>query len=116
MAPPVEPPPLGVWLRNVKQDLPSSRTWPGTCSCGPRGLLGATLSECNPSLLQEAQGTSALGTDVHGYETVGTVVTAPNPSMGELYDETLHRARDVPELVSLVLEGFPTPRPRPRVA
>lgn len=110
MALPVEPPRLGLWVRNMGQASAFLYNLAGHLflRAGP-DYSAAMLAETNPGLLERAGATSALHHDVHGYETVGDIMAALNPPEGELYDTTIERARDVQELISLVMGKFPHP-------
>jgi hydrogenase large subunit len=110
MALPVEPPPLGIWVRNMGQGAAVLYNLAGHLflRAGP-DYSAEMLSENNPAALERANDTRALNADVHGYETVGDIMSALDPLYGELYYETIQRARDVQELISLAYGKFPHP-------
>ena len=110
MAASAPPPPLAVRIRNMGQGAAFLYNLAGHLflRAGP-DYSAAMLSKTNPRLLERAEATSALRADAHGYETVGAVMAALDPVTGDLYDETLRRARDVQKLVSLALGKFPHP-------
>lgn len=110
MALPVEPPRLGLWVRNIGQASAFLYNIAGHLflRAGP-DYSAAMLAETNPALLERARATDALGSEVHGYETIGDIMAALDPPGGELYDTTIERARDVQELIALVMGKFPHP-------
>lgn len=110
MAFPVEPPPLGVWTRNMGQGAGFLLSLAGNLFllAGP-DYSEQVLSHTNPELVERAHETSALRTEVHGYETIGDIMTALDPLDGELYLEVIERAREVEELASLVVGKYPHP-------
>ncbi len=110
MAADAPPPALGVWVRNMGQAAAFLYNVAGHLflRAGP-DYSAALLDERNPALLARAHETSALRADVHGYETVGDIMAALDPVEGEMYLETVRRARDVQQLISLPLGKFPHP-------
>jgi hydrogenase large subunit len=110
MAVPVKPPPLGVWVRNMGQAAGFLLDHAGHLFllAGP-DYSEAALSETNPDVFETATNTAAPHADIHGYETVGDIMTALNPWDGELYLEVLRKAREVLQLASLMLGKYPHP-------
>lgn len=110
MAFPVEPPPLGVWTRNMGQGAGFLLSLAGNLFllAGP-DYSEQVLSETNPEIVERAYDTSALRTEIHGYETIGDIMAALNPLEGELYLEVIEKARRVEELTSLVVGKLPHP-------
>jgi hydrogenase large subunit len=104
------PPALGVWGRNMGQAAAFLYNIAGHLflRAGP-DYSAAMVAERNPDLLARAGDTSARRADVHGYGTVGDIMAALDPLEGELYLETIDRARTVQQLISLPLGKFPHP-------
>ncbi|WP_396611346.1 nickel-dependent hydrogenase large subunit [Haloferax sp. S1W] len=110
MAFPVEPPPLGVWARNMGQAAAFlyDHALHLFLLAGP-DYSAAMLKKTNPDLYEEAKNTSAPHEDIHGYETVGDIMDALNPLEGELYLEALQQTRDARQMASLMLGKYPHP-------
>ena len=110
MAFPVEPPPMGVWARNMGQAgaFLYDHALHLFLLAGP-DYSEALLGESNPDVFERATETAAPHEDVHGYETVGDIMTAMNPLEGELYLNALKRTRDARQLASLMLGKYPHP-------
>jgi hydrogenase large subunit len=110
MAFPVEPPPTGVWARNMGQAgaFLYDHALHLFLLAGP-DYSEAMFSRSNPDIVAAANETSAPGQDAHGYETVGDVMTAMNPLEGELYLEALEKTRLARQLASLMLGKYPHP-------
>src|SRR3982751_1946199 len=59
------------------------------------------VKETNPSLLRQAENTSAPGKDIHGYQTIADIMRALNAFTGSFYLETLQVARYTREMYCL---------------
>ncbi|MFB6168098.1 MAG: nickel-dependent hydrogenase large subunit [Haloferacaceae archaeon] len=110
MAFPVEPPPLGVWARNMGQAgaFLYDHSLHLFLLAGP-DYSEAMLSKTNPGLYDLAKETGAPNEHLHGYETVGDIMDALNPLEGELYLEALEKTRDARQMASLMLGKYPHP-------
>jgi hydrogenase large subunit len=110
MAFPVEPPPMGVWARNMGQAAAFlyDHSLHLFLLAGP-DYSESLLSQSNPDVVEAAKETSAPHADVHGYETVGEIMTAMNPLEGELYLEALENTREARSAASLMLGKYPHP-------
>ncbi|WP_306052134.1 nickel-dependent hydrogenase large subunit [Natronococcus wangiae] len=110
MAFPVEPPPMGVWARNMGQAAAFlyDHSLHLFLLAGP-DYSESLLSQSNPDVVEQAKRTSAPHADVHGYETVGEIMTAMNPLEGELYLEALENTREARQAASLMLGKYPHP-------
>ncbi|MFC4439108.1 MULTISPECIES: nickel-dependent hydrogenase large subunit [Natrialbaceae] len=110
MAFPVEPPPMGVWARNMGQAAAFlyDHSLHLFLLAGP-DYSESLLSQSNPDVVEQAKETSAPHEDVHGYETVGEIMTAMNPLEGELYLEALENTREARQAASLMLGKYPHP-------
>ena len=94
MAFPVAPPPFGTTLRNL---LLALEFWYDNplhlfLLAGP-DYSQAIVETTNPSIWTRAQRTSAPHAEVHGFRTVGDIMTALNPLTGSLYLEGLNMTR-----------------------
>lgn len=110
MAFPVEPPPMGVWARNMGQAgaFLYDHALHLFLLAGP-DYSESMVSRSNPDVFETATETAAPHEDVHGYETVGDIMTALNPLEGELYLEALEKTRDARQMASLMLGKYPHP-------
>ena len=110
MAFPVEPPPMGVWARNMGQAAAFlyDHSLHLFLLAGP-DYSESLLSQSNPDVVAQAMETSAPHADVHGYETIGEIMTAMNPLEGELYLEALENTREARSAASLMLGKYPHP-------
>lgn len=110
MAFPVEPPTMGVLARNMGQ----AAAFLYDHSLHLFLLAGPDYSESmmmrsNPDVVETADETSAPHADVHGFETIGEIMTAMNPLEGELYLEALENTREARAAASLMLGKYPHP-------
>src|ERR687893_373453 len=53
----------------------------------------------NHAVCSKAETTAAPGMDVHGYRTIGEIMTSYNPFVGETYKEALHMSRIGREMI-----------------
>ncbi len=106
----VQPPPLGIVVRNMLLALEYLYDHPLHLFllAGPdysQALVGAT----NPELLARAQKTAAPGANTHGYATIGSLMEDMNPLTGSLYLEALHMTRVAREAYVLLGAKYPHP-------
>src|SRR5579885_1565589 len=62
------------------------------------------VKETNPGLFEKAQNTLAPNSNLHGYRTIGDIMTALNPFTGDFYRQTLQMSRMTREMFCL-MEG-----------
>lgn len=110
MAFPVAPPPFGITMRNL---LLALEFWYDNplhlfLLAGP-DYSQAIVETTNPALWTRAQRTPAPHADVHGFRTVGDIMTALNPLTGSLYLEGLNMTRIAREAYVLVGAKYPHP-------
>jgi hydrogenase large subunit len=110
MALPVEPPPMGVWARNMGQAAAFlyDNSLHLHLLAGP-DYSAAMMADTNPDLLATARETAAPHADVHGYETVGDIMAGLDPLEGDLYLSALEKTRDARQMASLMLGKYPHP-------
>ncbi|WP_211225995.1 nickel-dependent hydrogenase large subunit [Haloplanus natans] len=110
MALPVEPPPMGVWARNMGQAAAFlyDNSLHLHLLAGP-DYSAAMMADTNPDLLATARETAAPHADIHGYETVGEIMEGLNPLEGDLYLSALEKTRDARQMASLMLGKYPHP-------
>ena len=110
MAFPVEPPPMGVWARNMGQAAAFlyDHTIHLFLLAGP-DYSESLLGDSNPEVMETARNTAAPHADVHGYESIGDIMTALDPLEGELYLKGLEKTRDARQMASLMLGKYPHP-------
>ena len=105
------PPPLGIMIRNIALALEFLYDHPLHLHllAGPdysAAIVGAT----NPSLLARAERSEAPNAGVHGYRTIGDLMTDMNPLTGKLYLEALHMTRVAREAYVLICGKYPHPQ------
>ncbi len=107
----IQPPPLGILTRNMLLALEYLYDHPLHLFllAGP-DYSAQIVGETNPSLLDKAQGAKAKHESVHGYRTVGEIMTDLNPLTGKLYLEALMMTRVAREAYSLIGGKFPHPQ------
>lgn len=110
MAFPVEPPPMGVWARNMGQAAAFlyDHALHLFLLAGP-DYSEALVSQSNPGVVETAASTAAPNADLHGYDTIGDIMAGLNPLEGELYLEALQVTRDARQMSSLMLGKYPHP-------
>jgi hydrogenase large subunit len=106
-----QPPPLGVLIRNLALALEFLYDHPLHLHllAGP-DYSAAIVEGTNPSLMQRARTTEARHADVHGYRTMGELMTDLNPLSGSLYLEALHMTRVAREAYVLICGKYPHPQ------
>ncbi|MFN8482250.1 MAG: nickel-dependent hydrogenase large subunit [Anaerolineae bacterium] len=110
MAFPVVPPPLGVTVRNMMLAL---EYWYDNplhlfLLAGP-DYSQAIVQPTNPSVWEKATTTTAPRAAIHGYRTVGDIMTDMNPLTGQLYLQALAMTRTAREAYVLVGGKYPHP-------
>lgn len=110
MAFPVKPPPLGILVRNMLLSIEYLYDNPLHLFllAGP-DYSEAIIKQTNPEIFQRAQKTPAPGANVHGYGTVGAIMTDLNPLTGSLYLEALHMTRVAREAYVTIGAKYPHP-------
>ena len=68
------------------------------------------VRETNPEIWERAQTRPAPGSELHGYSTIGEIMTAMTPLTGELYPEALHMTRVAREAYVLIGGKYPHPQ------
>ncbi|HMQ29839.1 MAG TPA: nickel-dependent hydrogenase large subunit [Chloroflexaceae bacterium] len=110
MAFPVAPPPLGIALRNL---LLAVEFWYDNplhlfLLAGP-DYSQAIVEPTNPRLWERATRAEAPGAAVHGYRTIGQIMTELNPLTGQLYLAGLQMTRVAREAYVLIGGKYPHP-------
>ncbi len=101
----VRPPPIAEWIVNLGE----AAEYMFDHCIFQENLVGVDFCEqmvkaTNPGVWRKAVTTSAAGSAIHGYRTIGDIMSALNPFEGALYKEALHVARYTREMFSL-MEG-----------
>jgi len=106
----IQPPPLGIVLRNLLLALEFLYDHPLHLFllAGP-DYSQAIVSTTNPELWERAQRTEARRTAIHGYRTIGEMMVDLNPLTGRLYLEALHMTRVAREAYVLIGAKYPHP-------
>lgn len=107
----IKPPPLGIVMRNMLLGLEYLYDHPLHLFL----LAGPDYSEqmvaaTNPSLFAAATKTPAQFGNVHGYNTIGEIMTDLNPLTGKLYLEALQMTRVAREAYVLIGGKYPHPQ------
>jgi len=110
MAFPVVPPPMGVVARNLGETAEFLYDHPLHLFL----LAGPDYSEMivkktNPEIWEQAQKTSAPHQDLHGFKTIGEIMTGLNPLSGKLYLEAFEITRLAREMCCLMYGKYPHP-------
>jgi hydrogenase large subunit len=110
MALPVEPPPMGVWARNMGQAAAFlyDNSLHLHLLAGP-DYSATMIADTNPELLSRAHDTAAPHAAIHGYESIGAIMEGLNPLEGDLYLSALEKTRDARQMASLMLGKYPHP-------
>ena len=106
-----QPPPLGILIRNLALALEFLYDHPLHLHllAGP-DYSAQIVGQTNPSLLARAQRTEAPNAAVHGYRTIGDLMTDMNPLSGKLYLEALAMTRVAREAYVLICGKYPHPQ------
>lgn len=110
MAFPVQPPPLGVVVRNLLLALEfvHDHVMHLFMLAGP-DYSESIIRVTNPTMWEKAKQTPAPHANLHGYETIGEIMTDMNPLTGPLYLESLHMSRVAREAYVLIGSKYPHP-------
>ena len=106
----VTPPPLATIVRSLgaAAELVGSHVRHLFLVAGP-DYSAAAIAQTNPSFWLVAQQTSAAGEAVHGFRTIGEIMTEMNLFSGHLYREALHLTRTAAEVAAFVFGKYPHP-------
>src|SRR5437588_7042514 len=101
----VKPPPLGEWIVNLGE----AAEYMFDHNIFQDNLVGVDfceqmVKETNPSVWARAEKTAAAHADIHGFRTIGNIMTALNPFTGVFYLEALQMSRLTREMFCL-MEG-----------
>src|SRR3954453_15969961 len=107
----IHPPPMGTVARNLLLSLEYLYDHPLHLFllAGP-DFSEPAVRETNPEIWEQAQRAPASEKDIHGYSTIGEIMTAMTPLSGELYVEALHMTRVAREAYVLIGGKYPHPQ------
>lgn len=107
----IHPPPLGMAMRNMlaATEFLYDHLLHLFLLAGPDYSEQAVRST-NPELWEQAERTPARNASVHGYTTIGDIMTDMNPLIGHLYLEALHITRVAREAYVLIGAKYPHPQ------
>ncbi len=110
MAFPVQPPPMGIAVRNLLLALEFlyDNNMHLFLLAGP-DYSQAIVQSTNPGVWDKAQRAEAPHGRIHGYRTIGEIMTDLNPLTGGLYLEGLHMTRVAREAYVLIGAKYPHP-------
>ncbi len=105
------PPPMGIIVRNLGQTAEFLYDHPLHLFllAGP-DYSEAVIRATNPEIWERAQTAPARNAGVHGFKTIGEIMTALNPLTGSLYLEALEMTRKAREMTVLVWGKYPHPQ------
>ncbi len=106
----IQPPPLGIVVRNMLLALEYLYDHPLHLFL----LAGPDYSQMivqatNPRLYEKAKQTEARNRDAHGFKRIADIMVAMNPLKGTLYLEALHMTRVAREAYCLLGAKYPHP-------
>lgn len=106
----LQPPPLGIVVRNMLLALEYLYDHPLHLFllAGP-DYSQALVQPTNPALFERAQKTAAPHAHIHGYATIGALMQDMNPLTGALYLEALHMTRVAREAYVIMGGKYPHP-------
>jgi hydrogenase large subunit len=106
----IQPPPMGIVVRNLLLAIEYLYDNPLHLFllAGP-DYSQALVEPTSPTLWATAQKTEAKRAELHGFRTMGELMTALNPLTGSLYAEALHMTRVAREAYSLLGGKYPHP-------
>jgi len=106
----ITPPPLGIIVRNLMLALEYLYDHPLHLFllAGP-DYSQHIVEQTNPELWEKAQSTAAPRGEIHGYRTMGELMTDMNPLTGRLYLEALNMTRVAREAYVLIGGKYPHP-------
>lgn len=107
----VQPPPMGIVVRNLGQTAEFLYDHPLHLFllAGP-DYSEAIVKATNPEIWERAEQTAAPHADVHGFKTIGDIMIGLNPLTGSLYLEALEITRRAREMCALVWGKYPHPQ------
>ncbi len=107
----VQPPPMGIVVRNLGQAAEFLYDHPLHLFllAGP-DYSEAIIRSTNPEIWGKAEQAAAPNAAVHGFRTMADLMTALNPLSGPLYLEALEITRRAREMCSLVWGKYPHPQ------
>ncbi|MGI8937575.1 MAG: nickel-dependent hydrogenase large subunit [Iamia sp.] len=106
----IQPPPLGVVVRNLGEVGEMFYDHPLHLGllAGP-DYSTAIVSVTNPELIPRAEKTLAPNSDIHGYRTIKDIMDAMNPLTGKIYLESLEFTRVGRKMCMLMYGKYPHP-------
>jgi hydrogenase large subunit len=106
----VQPPPLGIVVRNMLLALEYLYDHPLHLFllAGP-DYSQVIVESTNPRLYEKAKQAEARGRDAHGFNRIADIMVAMNPLKGTLYLEALHMTRVAREAYCLLGAKYPHP-------
>jgi hydrogenase large subunit len=107
----IHPPPMGVVARNLLLSLEYLYDHPLHLFllAGP-DYSEPVVRETNPEIWERAERTPARRREMHGYDTIGALMTDMTPLSGRLYAEALHMTRVAREAYVLIGGKYPHPQ------
>ena len=107
----IAPPPMGIVARNLLLSLEYLYDHPLHLFllAGP-DFSEPAMRETNPEVWARAESTRAPGAAIHGFSTIGELMTAMTPLTGSLYAEALHMTRVAREAYVLIGGKYPHPQ------
>lgn len=110
MALDIKPPPLGIVIRNLMLSCEYLYDNPLHLFilAGP-DFSEVLIKETNPEIWAKAENAPSKFGDVHGYTTIGAIMTDLNPLTGKLYLEALEMTRVAREAYVLLGGKYPHP-------
>ncbi len=106
----IKPPPMGIVIRNLLLSCEYLYDNPLHLFilAGP-DFSEALIRDTNPEIWAKATGAKAQYTPIHGYNTIGDIMTDLNPLTGKLYLEALEMTRVAREAYTLLGGKYPHP-------
>ncbi len=107
----VQPPPMGIVVRNLGQTAEFLYDNPlHLFLLGGPDYSESAIRATNPEIWERAEHTAAPHAAVHGFGTIGDIMAALNPLSGSLYLEALEITRKAREMTVLVWGKYPHPQ------
>ena len=106
----IKPPPMGILVRNMLLSCEYLYDNPLHLFvlAGP-DFSESLVKQTNPEIWTRAESTPAKNADLHGYKTIGAIMTDLNPLTGKLYLEALKMTRVAREAYVLLGGKYPHP-------
>ena len=106
----IKPPPMGILVRNMLLSCEYLYDNPLHLFvlAGP-DFSESLVKQTNPEIWTRAESTPAKYADLHGYKTIGAIMTDLNPLTGKLYLEALKMTRVAREAYVLLGGKYPHP-------